>query len=141
MPTKTHWFKIIVFLVISNLAFAQKKEIKNVLFTQQNAWNKGDLEGYMQGYWKNDSLLFIGAKGPTYGWEKTLENYKKSYPTTEKMGKLDFSEVKIKMLGKNYAFVTGKWNLKREKDNPGGIFTLVFQQFKKEWRIISDHTQ
>lgn len=141
MPTKTHWFKIIVFLVISNLAFAQKKDIKNVLFTQQNAWNKGDLEGYMQGYWKNDSLLFIGAKGPTYGWEKTLENYKKSYPTTEKMGKLDFSEVKIKMLGKNYAFVTGKWNLKREKDNPGGIFTLVFQQFKKEWRIISDHTQ
>jgi len=108
--------------------------------TQQIAWNNGDIDGFMKGYWKNDSLLFIGSKGPTYGWKKTLDNYKKSYPNKEKMGFLEFSDIKVKMLGKNYAYVLGKWKLVRTNDSPNGIYTLIFQKFKDGWKIISDHT-
>jgi hypothetical protein len=95
----------------------------------------------MKGYWESDSLVFIGSKGPVYGWKTTLNNYEKSYNTPEKMGQLDFSKVQIKMLGKKYASVIGYWKITREKDSPNGIFTLIFQKFNKDWRIISDHTQ
>lgn len=122
------------------LSFCQEKDILKVMTTQQIAWNNGDIDGFMKGYWKNDSLLFIGSKGPTYGWQKTLDNYKKSYPNKEKMGILEFSDIKVKMLGKNYAYVFGKWKLVRTNDSPNGIYTLIFQKFKDGWRIISDHT-
>lgn len=95
----------------------------------------------MQGYWKSDSLVFVGSRGLTYGWKKTLENYKKSYPTTEKMGVLEFSDLRITLLGKKNALVYGKWKLIRKEDAPGGIFSLVFQKINQEWKIISDHTQ
>ncbi len=122
------------------LSFCQEKDILKVMTTQQIAWNNGDIDGFMKGYWKNDSLLFIGSKGPTYGWQKTLDNYKKSYPNKEKMGILEFSDIKVKMLGKNYAYVFGKWKLVRTNDSPNGIYTLIFQKFKDGWKIISDHT-
>ena len=107
---------------------------------QQTAWNNGNIDGYMQGYWKNDSLLFIGSKGPTYGWQKTLDNYKKSYPNKEKMGILEFSDIQVKILGKKHAYVFGKWKLVRTNDSPNGIYTLIFEKFKDGWKIISDHT-
>ena len=94
----------------------------------------------MNGYWKNDSLKFIGRNGITTGWEATLKNYEKGYPTKEKMGTLKFSEVQVKMLGKKHAYVIGKWELERKKDNPKGIYTLIFEKFKEGWRCISDHT-
>ena len=131
----------IILLSSFGIFFSQEKDILKVLHEQQTAWNNGDIENFMKGYWKDDSLLFIGSKGPTYGWQKTLDNYKKSYPTKEKMGILSFSDQKIKMLGKNYAHVFGKWKLTRKDGDLGGIYTLVFQKFKDGWKVISDHTE
>ena len=130
-------FLLLLFYVVS---FSQKKEILKVMTDQQTAWNNGNIDGYMQGYWKNDSLLFIGSKGPTYGWQKTLDNYKKSYPNKEKMGILEFSDIQVKMLGKKHAYVFGKWKLVRTNDSPNGIYTLIFEKFKDGWKVISDHT-
>ena len=130
-------FLLLLFYVVS---FSQKKEILKVMTEQQTAWNNGNIDGYMQGYWKNDSLLFIGSKGPTYGWQKTLDNYKKSYPNKEKMGILEFSDIQVKILGKKHAYVFGKWKLVRTNDSPNGIYTLIFEKFKDGWKIISDHT-
>ena len=130
-------FLLLLFYVVS---FSQKKEILKVMTDQQTAWNNGNIDGYMQGYWKNDSLLFIGSKGPTYGWQKTLDNYKKSYPNKEKMGILEFSDVQVKILGKKHAYVFGKWKLVRTNDSPNGIYTLIFEKFKDGWKIILDHT-
>ena len=132
---------ILLLLILSfSLGFSQEKEILKVLHTQQEAWNKGNLETFMSGYWKNDALLFIGSSGPTYGWQKTLDNYKKTYPNKEKMGFLEFSDISVKPLGKDYAFVFGKWKLIRENDSPNGVYTLIFQKFKDGWKIISDHS-
>ncbi len=95
-----------------------KAAILTVLEQQRTGWNKGDLESYMQGYWKSDSLLFVGKNGPTYGWQKTLDNYKKGYPDKDAMGLLTFGIKKIEFIAKNQAFVLGSWHLKREKDEP-----------------------
>jgi hypothetical protein len=94
----------------------------------------------MVGYWNNDSLVFIGKSGPTYGYKNTLANYKKSYPDTSYMGKLHFDIVSIKPLGKNYFFVIGKWFLQRTVGDVNGIYTLVFKKTKTGWKIISDHS-
>lgn len=132
---------ILLTIILLNAGLqAQEKEILQVLHQQAKAWNNGDLKGYMNGYWKNDSLKFIGRNGITTGWEATLKNYEKGYPTKEKMGTLKFSEVQVKMLGKKHAYVIGKWELAREKDTPKGIYTLIFEKFKEGWRCISDHT-
>ena len=132
---------ILLLLLLSfSLGFSQEKEILKVLHTQQEAWNKGNLETFMSGYCKNDALLFVGSSGPTYGWQKTLDNYKKTYPNKEKMGILEFSDISVKPLGKDYAFVFGKWKLIRENDSPNGVYTLIFQKFKDGWKIISDHS-
>ncbi len=135
--------KIFLLLLFSVFTIfqAQEKEILKVMTDQQIAWNNGDLDGFMQGYWNSEEMMFIGKSGPNYGWQKTLENYKKSYPTKEKMGILSFSDQKIKMLGKNYAHVFGKWKLTRKDGDLGGIYTLVFQKFKDGWKVISDHTE
>lgn len=122
---------------------AQKNEessVKKILQTQQAAWNKGDIEAYMQGYWKSDSLMFIGKNGITYGWKQTLENYKKSYADSVAMGKLDFEFVEIKRLSDNYYFVVGKWQLTRTIEDVGGSFTLLFRKIKGKWVIIRDHS-
>lgn len=132
---------ILTLLSIFSIFQAQEKEILKVMTDQQIAWNNGDLDGFMQGYWKSEEMMFIGKSGPNYGWQKTLDNYKKSYPTKEKMGILSFSDQKIKMLGKNYAYVFGKWKLTRKDGDLGGIYTLVFQKFKDGWKVISDHTE
>ena len=133
-------FLLLLFSIFS-IFQAQEKEILKVMTDQQIAWNNGDLDGFMQGYWNSEEMMFIGKSGPNYGWQKTLDNYKKSYPTKEKMGILSFSDQKIKMLGKNYAHVFGKWKLTRKDGDLGGIYTLVFQKFKDGWKVISDHTE
>lgn len=133
-------FLLLLFSIFS-IFQAQEKEILKVMTDQQIAWNNGDLNGFMQGYWNSEEMMFIGKSGPNYGWQKTLDNYKKSYPTKEKMGILSFSDQKIKMLGKNYAHVFGKWKLTRKDGDLGGIYTLVFQKFKDGWKVISDHTE
>ena len=125
----------------SCVLFAQDKQaIVKLMHDQQIAWSNGDIDGFMQGYWKSDSLMFIGKRGPTYGWQQTFDNYKNGYPDKAAMGKLTFRIDKVELLGKQDAFVMGAWSLAREKDAPGGYFTLWFRKINGEWKIICDHT-
>jgi hypothetical protein len=117
-----------------------EKEIKKVLSAQQNAWNEGNIEVFMQGYWPSDSLTFIGSKGLTYGWKKTLDNYKKSYPDKATMGKLQFDILKLDILSADAAILIGRYTLIREKDQPTGLFTLVWKKIDGKWVIVSDQT-
>lgn len=119
---------------------AETKQIAEVLHKQAAAWNKGNIEEYMHGYWNNDSLLFIGSKGPVYGYTPTLERYQKSYPDKEAMGELSFSALTFKRLSQEYYFVTGRWSLQRDKDNPNGYFSLLFRKIDKRWQIVADHS-
>ena len=130
-------------LAVSVTASSQQTDemqIRTLLDEQTKAWNRGDLVNFMKGYWKNDSLMFIGKSGVTYGWEATLNNYKKGYPDTASMGKLSFDLIQIKPLSKTYYFVTGKWFLKRSIGDVGGHYTLILQKINGEWVIISDHS-
>jgi ketosteroid isomerase-like protein len=128
-------------LLFSCLLYAQDKEaIVTVMDAQQTAWNKGDIDGFMQGYWKSDSLLFVGSIAPTHGWQQTLDHYKSRYPDKAAMGKLSFTILKVELLDKTNAFVLGAWHLALEKDAPEGYFTLWFKKIKGEWKIVVDHT-
>ena len=130
-------------LFFSGVSFSQSKneaEIRKVLAWQQNSWNAGDIDKFMQTYWNNDSLMFIGKSGITYGWEKTLKNYKKSYPDTTAMGQLTFTILSLKPLSPEYYFLTGKFHLDRTIGNLEGFFTLLFQKINGKWLIIVDHT-
>ena len=111
-----------------------------VIEHQQTSWNKGDINGFMQGYWKSDSLLFVGSIAPTYGWQTTLDHYKNKYPDQATMGRLSFTILKVELLDKTNAFVLGAWRLKRDKDEPEGYFTLWFKKIKGEWKIVVDKT-
>ena len=114
--------------------------IRKTLAKQTMFWNKGDLEKFMDGYWRSDSLMFIGQRGPTYGWGNTLKNYKRNYPDTIAMGKLDFDLISVKRLSGLYFSVVGKWHLKRTAGDEGGSFTLLFKKIKNKWVIIQDHS-
>lgn len=131
-------------LVWGNTVWAQsakdKTAILTVLENQRQAWNKADMEAYMQGYWQSDSLLFVGKSGPTYGWQKTLDNYKRGYPDKSAMGFLTFGIKKVEFLAKDVAFVLGSWNLKREKDEPKGYFTLLLKKIDGQWKVVADHS-
>lgn len=135
---------LVALILISSGSFAQspkdKQAILNVLEHQRLNWNKGDLESFMQGYVKSDSLLFVGSSGPTYGWQKTLDNYKKTYHGKAGMGQLTFGIKKVDFLNKDVAFVLGSWRLKREQDEPKGYFTLIFKKLDGAWKIIVDHS-
>ena len=113
--------------------------IRKVMDDQAAAWNRGDVEGFMQGYWKSEKLTFVSSR-VTRGWQQTLDNYKRSYDTREKMGTLTFSDLEITILSKDVALVLGSWSLKRANDAPGGKFTLIFRKFKEGWRVVHDHT-
>lgn len=141
--------KLAIFLLILALpALAQSEqqkaqievEVLSVMTQQSQAWNRGDAEGFMQGYWKSDKLVFASGDSVTRGWQPTLDRYKKSYDTKAKMGQLTFSDIDVNVLSKDIAVVVGSWSLAREKDNPKGKFTLIFQRMKEGWRIIHDHT-
>ena len=130
------------FLLI-NVSFGQLKDehtIMNILNRQTIAWNKGDIANFMKPYWHNDSLMFIGKSGITYGWQKTMDNYKKNYPDAAAMGKLDFTILQIKRLSVLYYSVVGKWHLTRTIGDLNGHFTLLFKKIKNTWVIVSDHS-
>jgi ketosteroid isomerase-like protein len=116
------------------------KAIQHILDNQIKYWNVGNLDSFMVGYLHSDSLVFIGKSGPTYGYENTLANYKKSYPDKSHMGKLNFEIVSMKPLGTNYYFVIGKWKLIRTVGNLNGVYTLLFRKTKDGWKIIADHS-
>jgi hypothetical protein len=117
-----------------------EESIKTLLDRQTTAWNRGDLEAFMEGYWKNDSLRFIGKSGITYGWKRTLDNYKKGYPDKAAMGTLQFTILHINKLSAQYTQVIGKWQLTRTIGNLSGHFTLLLKKFGNQWLIVSDHS-
>lgn len=132
-------------LLLSTMALAAQSKndpavIRKVMDDQAAAWNRGDLEAFMIGYWKSDKLKFVSGDRITYGWQPTLDNYKKTYGSPEKMGKLTFSDLEIEVLSKDAAFVTGSWHLKREKDEPKGKFTLLWRKIGGKWLIVADHS-
>jgi ketosteroid isomerase-like protein len=130
-------------LLVSTLAYGQSKDeklIRQLLTVQTQAWNKGDIEGFMQTYWKNDSLMFIGRNGVNWGWQTTLDHYKKSYPDTTAMGKLSFDIILVKQLSPEYYFVVGKWMLHRSIGDLSGHYNLLMRKIKGRWCIVSDHS-
>jgi ketosteroid isomerase-like protein len=114
--------------------------IRAVLDAQAAAWNRGDLEGYMDGYDRSPNTEFVGGDSITRGWQQVLDQYKKRYNSREKMGTLTFSDIEITVLSKDAALVLGRWRLKREKDEPHGTFSLLFRKTKAGWRIVHDHS-
>ena len=130
-------------LAFSLVALAQPGDavsIRKVLDEQIKEWNKGNIEGFMQGYWRNDSLMFIGKSGINWGWQKTLDNYRKNYPDTIAMGKLSYDIILVKELSPEYYYVVGKWMLTRSIGNQGGHYNLLFTKLNGQWLIIADHS-
>ena len=115
--------------------------IRKVLDDQVIAWNKGDLRGFMEGYWQSPELSFYSGKNKTKGWQATLDRYRKKYQGEGKeMGKLAFSELDVELLGPGHALVRGRWQLTLAKEHPSGLFTLIFRKVPAGWRIVHDHT-
>jgi ketosteroid isomerase-like protein len=142
---------LLAFFVVSQTSCAQPPEgekqnaenaaaIRAVLDAQAAAWNRGDIEGYMDGYERSDATVFVSGDNLTRGWQTVLDRYKKSYDTREKMGTLAFTELDIKPLSPFYAVATGRWQLTRSADTPHGRFTLIFRKTSAGWRIVHDHT-
>lgn len=139
---------ILLVLIAATAAFAQSdkqktkimSEIEKVLNDQVAAWNEGDIEGFMDGYWKSEEMRFVSGNSISMGWQAALDRYKRSYDTKEKMGTLIFSDSIVTVLDKNNAYVFGRWTLKRTNDEPTGLFTLVFRRTGDGWKIIHDHT-
>lgn len=129
------------FLFSLNASFSQKKKkIEKILHEQDSYWNQGDIEGFMKTYWQNDSLMFIGKSGVTYGWNNTLNNYKRGYPDVTAMGQLHFDLIQIRKLSRKYYFVVGKWYLRRTIGDLQGHFTLLIKKINHHWVIVADHS-
>ncbi|MEO6329000.1 MAG: DUF4440 domain-containing protein [Ginsengibacter sp.] len=135
---------LIGFIILANAAsYAQSKdelEIKETLSKQVAAWNSGEIKNFMLGYWRSDSLKFIGKSGITYGWNETLQNYIKNYPDTTSMGRLAFDLLEVNQLSEEYFFVIGRWHLSRSIGDISGHFTLLFKKINYKWLIIADHS-
>ena len=114
--------------------------VRAVLDAQVDAWNRGDIEGYMAGYWRSEETVFVSGDNVTRGWQTVLAHYKKNYDSREKIGTLTFSDLEITPLGSNAAIALGRWHLQRAKDEPHGRFTLILRRTKQGWKIVHDHT-
>jgi ketosteroid isomerase-like protein len=115
-------------------------EIQFVLSAQQDAWNRGDIDAFMNGYARSASTVFISEDEVTRGWETVRDRYRVKYSDRAKMGALSFSDIEVTMLSPDAATVLGRWRLKRAKDEPHGRFTLIFKRMPEGWRIVHDHT-
>jgi ketosteroid isomerase-like protein len=146
LPGKHPMKFIAAILLIIGVQFsgaAQSKaesDILKVMDDQAAAWNRGNIEGFMQGYWKSEDLVFVSGDKITRGWQQTLDNYKRAYGGAGAMGALKFTDVTVNVISKDAAVVLGSWSLTREKDQPKGKFTLVFRKFREGWRNVHDHT-
>ena len=116
------------------------EKINELLDMQVKAWNKGNLNKFMDTYWKSEDLIFVGSGGVTYGWQRTYDNYKNNYPNKRAMGNLRFNILDIRKIDKKSIFVIGRFFLTRNSTNVDGHFTLVVQKKKRKWRIVSDHS-
>jgi ketosteroid isomerase-like protein len=133
---------IILWLVLAGAAAAGEPEaIRKVLDDQVKAWNRGDLESFMAGYWKSEKLTFFSGNQRTAGWQATLDRYRKRYQADGKdMGKLAFADLAVEMLGRDAALVRGRFRLQIGNETPTGLFTLILRRFPDGWRIVHDHT-
>ena len=136
----------VLIMLLASAGLAQSKDektktaIRKVMDEQAEAWNRGNIEGFMQGYWNSPELKFVSGDNVTKGWQPTLDRYRKNYDSKAKMGVLTFSGLEINIISKDAAIVLGNWALQRESDNPKGKFTLIFRKFKDGWKIVHDHT-
>ena len=121
-------------------AYSEEDEIRGVLDQQQDAWNRGDIDGFMQGYWQSPDLRFASGGTVTTGWQETRDRYHQRYSNRALMGTLSFSMLEVEQLSDDAAIVHGQWALERESDRPWGLFTLVFKQIDGAWKIVSDTT-
>lgn len=132
------------FLVIGVGVSAQQNKdietVKSILLRQMGDWNRGDVEAFMVGYWPSDKLQFIGGNGVIYGFQNTLDRYKRTYPDQAAMGKLHFDILDVQQLSKKVIMLTGKYTLTRANDTPTGHFLLVWRKIKGEWLIVADHS-
>jgi ketosteroid isomerase-like protein len=133
-------------LLATSVALAQTSEqksqaaIRALLESQAAAWNRGDIEGYMDGYDRSPDTVFVSGDRISHGWQTVLDRYKRNYDSRAKMGTLTFSDLDITVLSKDAALVLGRWRLKRSHDEPHGTFTLLFRKTKSGWKIVHDHT-
>lgn len=128
-------------LALQAQSLSERKDVLQVLEKQTQAWNAGNLNQFMEGYWQSDSLKFIGKTGITYGWQPTLERYRKHYPNAASRGTLRFEILSIDVIGKDTAFVVGQFFLTRpDKGDANGYFTLLWRKIKGQWKIVADHT-
>lgn len=139
---------IVVVMCLLSINLSAKEALKEkekaiilaLLDKQTEAWNAGNLEKFMETYWHSDKLAFVGGNGPTYGWDATLERYKKGYPDKKAMGHLNFKVLNISKIDKKTVLLIGRFELIREIVDVAGHFTLVIQNINGEWKIISDHS-
>ena len=140
-PTRTLFAMLVVAASVPFIATASvSDEIGKVIHAQQEAWNRGDIDGFMDGYARGRSTVFVSEDSVTRGWQTVYDRYKKKYSDREKMGTLVFSDLEITPLGNDAAIALGRWSLKRKIDNPHGRFTLIFRRTAEGWRIVHDHT-
>ncbi|HEY2460957.1 MAG TPA: nuclear transport factor 2 family protein [Candidatus Acidoferrum sp.] len=147
---KFSWFGLVLFCALAaSVPLLRGKEdsrqsdraaITKVLNAQQAAWNRGEVDEFLKGYWHSPELTFSGSGGVSRGWDGVHQHYKAAYPDRAAMGQLNFSELEFRFLGPNSALVLGRWHLAREKGDVGGVFSLVWEKFPEGWRIIHDHT-
>lgn len=143
---RAFWVGAFCLIVIFRPVLAQQpaggavSEIRNVIRAQQDAWNRGDIDAFMNGYWRSDETVFVSGDEVTRGWRKVLDRYKAKYSDRAKMGTLTFSDLEITPLSNESAVALGSWKLKRATDQPHGRFTLIFRKFPDGWKIIHDHT-
>ena len=141
---KIRWIVSILLFSLLGLSLGisqeEEKSVRKVLADQVNAWNAGDIDGYMRGYWNSDSTEFVSGGNLTRGYANVLARYKKTYDTRDKMGTLEFSDLSVRVMSTSFVVATGVWRLLRVQDRPWGRFTLIVQKKPGGWRIIHDHT-
>ena len=125
---------------IESVSAKDSIDIMKVMKFQENAWNSGDINSFMEGYIKSDELVFSGKSGPVYGWNETRNRYLKNYPDTQTMGQLKFTVNKIRSVSSDVAFLIGEYYLTRSTEDSYGHFTLFWKKINNKWLIISDHT-
>ncbi len=152
MWCKSRWVALLLVTIFSlsltaqNPATANRQEdrigiaVRAVLAAQSQAWNRGDIEGYMDGYARSPETVFVSGDDVTRGWQPVLDRYQKKYDSRDKMGTLTYSDLEITALGNDAAVVLGRWHLQRAKDEPHGRFTLLFRKRKQGWKIVHDHS-
>ena len=139
-------FKILLFYFVIFLTRCKSTnncdEIYDLMQEQEESWNKGNIDDFMNKYWNNDSLIFLGKSGINYGWKKTISNYKNSYKNKNEMGRLEFKNILCKPINKSTHIIAGKWSIYRADSirNIEGYYSLIWVKKDKVWKIIYDHT-